>query len=518
VLAIAGVNVAALLLMRAATRRRELAVKVALGASAARLARQTVTESLLLGALAALLGAVLAYLLLGLIRWLAPAGVPRIDAAALDVRVLAFCAAVVLGWVLTLGTVPVWSQRRIDAARGGDLSSRGRPGTTGLRLFTMTQVAAAVIVAIGAGLLVRSFIQLQRIDRGFDSSHLTVISVLLPDARYPDPPRRVAFFEQLLPDLEAIPGVLSATPVHINPGSGSEGLSAPMWFEGQTLEESAKNPWATWEPVTPSYFRTFGIPIVEGRALTDADRADAAPVAVVSESVARKYWPGETALGKKVRLASEFPSVTVVGVARDHRYRELTKDWLTVYFPAAQFFFFAPTKLVVRTASKPAVVPAVRDRIHAREPAAAVTSVATMDALLSRELSRPRVALAVTTAFALVAIVLAAVGAYSVMSYDVTHRRHEFAIRSALGASPRHLLHAVLGDSAALGGAGVIAGVLIAVVVTRSLESLLFEVKPADPRAFLIGAASLLAVVIAAALFPARRAASTDPAAVLRME
>jgi predicted permease len=519
VLAVAGVNVAALLLMRAASRRRELAVRLALGASYSRLARQTVTESLLLGVMAALAGALLANVLLGVVRWLAPADVPRIEHAAIDHRVLAFCAAATLIWVATLGTVPVWIHRRVDVAPSGDLSSRGRPRTAGLRLFTVTQIAAAVVVAVGAGLLIRSFVELTRVDRGFDSTNLAVVSILLPDARYPDPPRRVAFFEQLLAEVAALPGVVAATPVHMNPGSGSEGLSAPMRFEGQTPEDSTKNPWASWDPVTPSYFRTLGVPIIEGRALTEADSADAAPVAVVSESIARRYWPGETAIGKRLRLASEFPWVTVVGVARDLRYRQLTKNWMTVYFPAAQFFFFAPTKLVVRTTSNPeALVPAIRDRIRAREPAAAVTSVTTMDALLARELSRPRVALAVTALFALVAIALAAVGAYSVMSYEVSSRGHELAVRSALGASPARLVGAVVRDSAVLASAGALAGVLAAVLVTRSLESSLHEVNPGDPRAFLVGAASLLAVVLLASFFPARRAARTDPAAVLRAE
>ena len=519
VLVVAGVNVAALLLIRAAGRRRELAVRIALGASRGRVARQMASESLLLGALAVVAGVLFARSFLGIVRWLAPADVPRIEHAALDLRVLGFCIAAVAAWVLTLGSAPVWAHRTGEPLRAGELSFRGRPRTAGLRLLTAAQIAAAVVVAIGAGLLVRSFLGLQSIDRGFDPRNLVAMSVLPPEGRYPDPAARVRFYAQLLPQVEAIPGVVAATPVHMRPGSGTEGLSAPMRFDGQTPEEAAANPWATWEPVTPSYFRTFGVAIVQGRALDDTDTAAAAPVAVVSESVARRYWPGENPIGKRLQLASEFPWVTVVGVARDLRYRELTKNWLTVYFPAAQFFFFGPTVLVVRAASDPgALVPAIRERIRSQEPNVVFNWFSTMEDLLGRELSRPRTAFTVTSLFALVAILLAAIGIYSVMAYEVTHRRHELALRSALGASPGRILRDVLARALGVAFAGAAVGLLTASIVTRSLQSLLYEVRPGDPLMFASGAGLLLLVVVLASSFPARRAAAADPAAVLRAE
>ena len=233
-------------------------------------------------------------------------------------------------------------------------------------LFTIAEIAAAVVVAIGAGLLVRTFTHLQAIDRGFNSNNLLVVSLLLPEGRQRDARALLAFYDQLLPRVEALPDVISASPIHMRPGTGTMGLSAPMLFEGQTPAEAKTNPWSTWEPVRPSYFGTLGIPIVRGRGFTAADRRDGAPVAIVSEAVARRYWPGQDPIGKRLQFVPtpEWPWVTVVGVVPDTRYRELTRSWMTVYFPADQFFYFQAASLVVRTASTPErLVPAIRELV-----------------------------------------------------------------------------------------------------------------------------------------------------------
>jgi putative ABC transport system permease protein len=511
---IAGVNVAALLLMRASDRRREMAVRIALGASRARLARQTITEGLLLAALSAASGIVLARLFLATLQLLAPGDMPRIERAAIDLPVAAFCALIALGWVIVLGTAPLWTPAREVA-----FSLKPARATRGLRVFTVVEIAAAVVVAIGAGLLVRTFVNLQGIDRGFRSANLAVVSLLLPEADYPDARARLAFFEDLLPRIRALPGVLNAAPVHLKPGTGTVGLSAPMIFEGQTREQAATNTWGSWEPTMPAFFETMGIPIVRGRAFTAADRADGAPVAIISESVARQYWPGQDPLGKRLQFISSMPQATVVGVAADVRYRELTKDWLTVYFPGSQFFFFAPSALVVRTAANAeALVPAIRDVVRQRGPHAAVQSVDTMDALLARELSRPRAALAVTTLFALIAIALAAVGVFGVLSYEMRQRQRELAVRSAIGASPAQIFRHVVLRSVAFGIIGAAAGVAVALGITGVMQALLYEVEPTDPLAFSAGAAVLLAIVLAASYLPAKRAATADPVTALRLE
>lgn len=522
VFVIAGVNIAALLLIRGANHRRELAVRIALGASHARLARQALAEGLWLGGFGALCGLVFARLFLAVVHGMAAANVPRIEQAALDTSVVGFGVVAALGWVLALGTAPIWSNRKLAITpgfRSSELSFRGVGRTSALRVLTIAEIASAVTVAIGAGLLVRSFIHLQAIDRGFEPNNLAVIPLLLPESRYPDPSARLAFYQRLLPHLTSIPGLMSAAPIHMRPGSGVAGLSAPMRFEGQTPEDAETNPWATFDPVTPSYFRTLGIPIVRGRGFTGADTRDAAPVAIVSEAVARRYWPGQEPLGKRLEFTSELPWFTVVGVAADLRYRELTKNWLTVYFPAGQFFFFSPGGLVVRIASAPAAfVPAIRQSIQTVDPHVAIHSVETMNTLLSRELSRPRTALAVAALFALMAVFLAAIGVYAVMSHEVVTRRHELAVRSALGASPARIFRAAVRRSLALGAAGAVIGVAVASMATRLLRALLFGVEPADPSTFLAGAGALVAVVLLASALPAVRAAATDPVTVLRAE
>ena len=522
VFAIGGVNVAALLLMRASDRSKELAVRVALGATRLRLARQTLTESLLLAAMGAAGGLALAAGFLRIARGLAPADVPRIAEAALDLRVLAFCMAAALAWVLAFGTAPVWSRRRISVPALGSsgLSSRGERGTRALRVFTIAEIAAALVVAVGAGLLVRSFVRLSGIDRGFESGQLEVVRINLPKLRYPDAASRLAFFEQLLPRVTAIPGVVAATTDHVGPGTGSTGLSAGMIFEGQTAEEAKKNPWAGWEPVTPSYFETMGIKVVRGRGVTRADSADGAPVAVVSEAVARRYWPGQDPVGKRLRLGPDFSWVTVVGVAADTRYRELTRDWLTVYFPAAQFFFFDPGCLVVRAKVAPT------DACSRRSAPPSAPRIRRRRWSPSRPWTRswprssrgPRTAVTVTGLFALMAVGLAWLGVYGVISYEVVQRRRELAVRSALGASPSRIFKAVVGRSLALGLAGIALGCVAASVLTRSLRSLLFEVVPGDPASFAAGGGLLLAAVLLAALVPARRAAAADPVIALRIE
>ena len=450
VFVIAGVNVAALLLMRASGRHAEVAVRVALGAGHGRLLRQTVTEGLVLGALGAVCGLLVARALLGVVQWLAPGDVPRIEHAALDLRVLGLLRRRCAGdgcWHserFRCGLIAASPVPRASSTRSGECAGRRDCSCS-----PIAEIAAAVVVAIGAGLLVRTFAHLQAIDRGFDSNNLLMVSLLLPEGRQRDPRAMLAFYDQLLPQVEALPGVISASPIHVGPGTGTMGLSAPMMFEGQTPEEARTNPWSTWEPVTsPRTSARSGFPSSAAAASPLPTAATARPVAIVSEAVAQRYWPGQDPLGKRLQFVAtpEWPWVTVVGVAADTRYRELTKSWMTVYFPADQFFYFQAASLVVRTASAPdALVPAILQRVRTLEPGATIESVATMDTLLARELSRPLTALTVTGVFALMAIVLAAVGVYGVMSYEVRQRRRELAVRSALGATAADIFWASSG-------------------------------------------------------------------------
>ena len=517
VLFVAGVNVAALLLMRASRQRREQAVRLALGATRLRLLRALAADSLVLGILATAAGIGLAFALLQLARWLDPGSLPRLADATIDARALLLMSGVSLFWVVTLGTAPAWASRSVNPARVGDLSSRNQPATRGLGLFTIAETAVALVVVIVAGLLLRSLVQLQSIDRGFEPENLAVIPVMTPEDRYKDAPSRVALYRDLLSRIEALPGVVSATTIHMNPGTGSGGLSSTPLFEGQSEDEAESNPWASFDAITPSYFPTIGVPILEGRNFQDSDRRDAEPVVIVSESIARRYWPGQNAIGKRLRFTKDSPWSTVVGVAGEMRYRELTRTWMAVYFPADQFFFYQPQAILVRTASSTAaVIPSVRSAIQAREPGMAVDAATTMDALLASDVARPRATFAVMLLFAAMTLVLAIVGVYGVLSYDVSQRRRELAVRSALGASPTRLFGSVAWRSVRLGAAGTSIGLATALVGARALEPLLFEVRPVDPMTFVTAAGVLLAAATLAAVAPGTRAARSAPADVMR--
>ena len=268
-----------------------------------------------------------------------------------------------------------------------------------------------------------------------------------------------------------------------------------------------------------SYLERMGIPIVRGRAFSDADGADAPPVAIVSESVAQRYWPGQDPIGRRLQFTPQFPWFTVVGVAADTRYRELTRDWLTVYFPAKQFFFFSPGAIVARTTGDPAsVYTELRRTIQRLEPEAAIRSSRTMEEVLAQETARPRTAVAVAMLFALIAICVAAVGVYGVFSYDLAQRAREIAVRSAVGASPRQIVGMTLRQSLLVGATGAAFGLSASAMLTRSLAAMLFEVTPLDGRTFAAAGAGLLAIVLVASLLPALRASRVSAATLLRAD
>ena len=422
-------------------------------------------------------------------------------------------------WVLAFGTAPAWQTR---AARlRGFLAQRSAepPRGTGRRLQAMAaaQIAFAVVVLVSAGLLTRSLWQLQSIDRGLATDGVVTTRMFLPWQRYRTPDQFRAFYDRAAEAVERLPGVISAAPFHLPPGTGTTGISSPFQFEGQTPDESAANEWANWDIATPRYFETMGIPIVRGRAFARTDTADAQRVAVVSESAAARYWPGEEPIGKRVRLGTRFEWTTVVGVAADLRYRELTNNWMTVYYPAAQSFHFQPGNLAVRTGRPPStLLPAVRDTIRAIEPAIPMEALTPMDELLAAELARPRLAVRISIAFGLVTLALIAVGLFGTVSFDAGQRRVEMAIRSALGASPCALRRLVAGRGLRIAAAGVVAGLVATAMGTRALAAVLFDVAPLDPVTLATVSGLLALLAVAACWLPARRAASTDPAEALR--
>ena len=295
-------------------------------------------------------------------------------------------------------------------------------------------------------------------------------------------------------------------------------MSSPFQFDGQTPDESSTNEWASWDMATPRYFETMGIPIVRGRAFARTDTADSQLVAIVSESAADRYWPGEDAIGKRVRISPRFEWTTVVGVAADLRYRELTNHWMTVYYPATQSFLVYEGYLAVRTENpQPALTGSIRDTIHAIDPSVPIHTLTPMDDLLGAELARPRLAMQVSIAYGLVTLVLITVGLYGTVSFDARQRRVEMAIRSALGASPRALRRLVAGRGLRLAALGGVTGLVASALGTRALAPVLFGIDPLDPLTLVTVSGGLAALVVAACWIPARRAASTNPSETFRI-
>ena len=516
---VAGANVAILLLMRAESRRVEMAVRSALGATRGQLLRQTVIEAAVLGVAGVGGALMLSRGLLALTNVVDPGQVPRIDEASLGLRVMAFTVAAMTAWVLVFGTAPAW-QTRVSRLRGF-LAQRSAAPARGagrrLQVMAAAQIAFAVVVLVSAGLLTRSLWQLQSIDRGIESDGVVTTRIFLPWQRYGTPDRVLAFYDRAMEAIERLPGVISAAPFHMPPGTATTGLSSPFQFEGQTPDESATNEWANWDIATPRYFETMGIPIVSGRAFTRTDTADAQRVAIVSESAADRYWPGQEPIGKRVRISPRFEWATVVGVAADLRYRELTSNWMTVYYPAAQSFHFDAANLAIRTARPPStLLSAVRDAIQAVEPAIPIDTLTPLDELLAAELARPRLAVRISVAFGLVTLALITVGLVGTVSFDARQRRVETAIRSALGASPHALRRLVAGRGLRIAAAGVITGLAATALGGHALAGLSADVPPLDPVTLAAVAGGLALLAVMACWIPARRAASTDPSEMLR--
>ena len=516
---VAGANVAILLLMRAESRRVEMAVRSALGATRGQLLRQTVIEALVLGVAGVGGALLLGRGLLALTSVIDPGQVPRIDEAALGPEVLALTVVAMTAWVLAFGTAPAW-QTRVRKLRGFLAHRSAEPSRgAGRRLQAMAaaQIAFAVVVLVSAGLLTRSLWQLQSIDRGLESDGVVTTRIYLPWQRYGTPDEVRAFHERAVEAVERLPGVISAAPFHLPPGTATSGLSSPFQFEGQTPDEAATNEWANWDIATPRYFETMGIPIVSGRAFARTDTAAAQRVAIVSESAAARYWPGEEPIGQRVRISPRFEWATVVGIAADLRYRELTNNWMTVYYPAAQSFHFAAGNLAIRTARPPAtLLSTVRNAIQAIEPAVPIDTLTPMDELLGAELARPRLAVRISVAFAVVTLVLITVGLFGTVSFDARQRRVEMAIRSALGASPHALRRLVAGRGLRMAAAGVVTGLVATALGARALGSVLFGVEPLDPVTLATVSGGLVLLAGLACWIPASRAASTDPSETLR--
>ena len=525
VLLIACVNVANLLLARSTVRQRELGLRTALGAARGRLLRQMLTESLLLSLFGGAAGLALAVAfhrgLLALVADRIP--VPRLDQVALDLPVIGFTLAIALGTGLVFGLLPAWlaSSSANDALREGGrhgASPRSRRMLGGLVVF---EIALSLVLLTGAGLLIRSFIRLQQVNPGFRADHVLTSRVVLPAARYPQPRDGTVFFDRAIAGIRALPGVRSAAGVSFLPmagpgiGTGFYRLDRPRPADGQVPATQVR-------PVTPEFFRTMGIPQRAGRDFTVADTAESPSVAIVSEGLARTFFPGEDAIGRRLFVSigsAEGMRPEIVGVVGDVRMSSLESETrAAVYIPHTQLSIGLMT-FVAHTAMEPeSLATSVAGVVHGIDPELPLAEVRSMDDVVGATIARPRTVSALLTVFALIALILAAVGVYGVMAYSVSQRTREIGVRMALGATADAIFRMVLGQALRLVALGVAGGLIAAALLTRLLGALLFQTEPLDPLTFAATALVLIAVAAIASFVPALRGTRITPTEALRTE
>ncbi len=523
VLLIACANVANLLLTRATARTGELALRTALGASRGAMVRQLLAESAILGAIGGGLGLTLTYWAMVVLRSLRPASLPRLADVEVDPTVLGFTVAVSIATVLIFGLAPALRASRVDpqaALQQGSRTGAGRDRRRTRDALVFAEIALSVVLLVGAGLLTRSFLELQQVRPGYDASDVLTFQVYLPQGRYDTGPSRLQFYRGLEERLLSLPGVTSVAQVNKLPLSGS-GTLQPFAFN----EETARN----WESVTAdertvseTYFDAVDAELMAGRAFTRQDDADAPPVAIVDETLARMAWPGEDAVGKRLQVqptGSENPFVEVVGVVRHQRINDLARATLPqIYWPVGQSPAFS-LAFVVESAGDPAgLAAAVRRTVAEMDKDLPVARLEPMSRYVEDGRGQARFSLILMAALGGIALLLAAVGVFGVISYSVGQRTREFGIRLALGEDPRHTRMSVVLGGMRLVGLSIATGLVAALIGGRWMAGLLYGVRPTDPVTF-GGIALLLAgVALLACYLPARRATRVDPALALRGE
>jgi putative ABC transport system permease protein len=522
-LLMACVNVANLLLARGTARRKEFALRAALGASRGRIVSQLLSESLLLALAGGLLGLLLALGAVNVLAHTTAAGVPRLAEARLDFRLFAFATGISMATGILFGIVP--ALRDSGASLGSILNEGGRGGTAGrsgrvIRNTLVTaEIALAVIVLIGAGLLVRSFVQLRSLNPGFQPAGILTARVPLSGGRNSAPERRIAFFQQLTARLAALPGVRAVGAVNGVPLSGL-GAGSPFAVDGRPAPSAEQRPTAIWRSVTPAYFQTMAIPLLAGRTFTDSDNQQAPPAILINQTLARRFWPGTSAIGGHIAIDQNAGRVAeIVGVVGDVKPDRIDgEEWPTIYSPYPQAPVSAMT-LTVRTMGTPmALASSLLREIHQLDPDQPVAEVRPMEEVVDQAVAAARFNTQLLGVFACVAFLLAAVGIYGVISYDVTERTNEIGIRMALGAQPADVLKLVMGQGARLAVYGIAAGLLGAAALTRLMGAMLFGVSPTDARTFALISILLAIVALGASYLPSRRAMALDPVTALRHE
>jgi predicted permease len=521
VLLIACANLANLLLARSYARRRELELRAALGAGRERLVRQLVTESLLVALLGGAFGVLVAVASVPLLARLIPMSMPLTDTPSVDVPALVVAACLTLVTGIAFGVLPALrssSTSSFDALREG-VRGGGLRGVRTRSALVVIEVAACVVLLVWAGLLMRALHRLDSLDPGFQSEHVLTVQTALPRPKYNSAALRQHYFDSVLAQVRALPGVKSAAFISFLPMTMGGGIF-PVGLPGQPAMMT-NGRIASMRFATPSYFGTLGIPLRRGRDLQQTDTLSQPLVAVVSESFVRRYFPDQDIVGKQFEFA--YATRTIVGVVGDVRVRGPEQgSEPQVYLPSTQledqsFPFFTPKDLAIRSdASTEALLPMVRSIVRSADPEQPVSNIRTMSQIVERQTESRTVQVRVLAAFAVIALVLAAVGIHGLLAFTVAQRRHEIGVRMALGAEPERIVSGILKQSAVLALCGVVPGVAIGYAGGRAMESLLVGVTPADGLTFAVAAALCAAVTLAGSWTPAVRAVRVSPASVFR--
>jgi len=528
VLLIACVNVANLLLERAIIRQREINVRLALGAGRWRITRQLLTESVMLSGLGGVVGAALAVWGTNLIVALSPEGITRIAETRLDARVLAFTALVSLATGVAFGLAPALIISRTNLAEALKEGGRGASGGANTNrtrsLLVVVEIALALVLLIGAGLLIRSLVRLQQVPVGFDPRNMLTFNVAMSGASATAPPQIADFYRQLTDRVKALPGVINASVVFQLPLGGSGG-STGLTIEGQPVGPG-NHSFGIIHSVGREYFRTMGIPLVKGREFTERDDLNSAPVLIINEALARKHFPNEDPLGKRIAPGFSTIPVTeengmreVVGVVADVKHQNLQGPAQPeIYFAQAQMPLSAMTVVARATSDPRGLVNAARDVVHSLDKNAPVYGVWTLEEILGRSVATPRFNTLLLGLFAAAALILTAVGIYGVISCSVSQSTHEIGIRVALGAQASDVIKLIVGQGMTLTLVGVVIGLVAAYGLTRLMSNLLYAVTVTDPLTFILVPLLLAAVAWLACYLPARRATKVDPMVALRNE
>jgi len=547
VLLVACVNVASLMLARTAAREREMAIRASLGASRARIVRQMVVECLPLSLAGGAMGVLLALWVIDLLEVLLPASLPRHNEIGVNGRVLIFTFALALGASLLFGLLPALQTVKADLRASLSESGRGGSRQGSLRrALVVSEIALALVLLAGAGLMVRSFVKLRQVDVGFTERNVLTMSVPLPDSKYPSPdanndlqtPAGLAFYEQLIARVEALPGVKAATVGTTLPLGVGRGWSKYFIIEDRPTPASIDQvPSVNYALISHDYFRTLGIKVRRGRSFTAQDKENSQPVVIINETLQRRFFPNEDSIGKTIRMGpptnlvsrdaqtqeNRFARRVIVGVTADVKSGGLDQPVSPlVYAPLPQHVregFSNTLALAARTEVAPeSLTGAIREQVRALDQDQPIDNVRTMGELLDRSLSQSKFNLLLLSLFAVVALLLAAIGIYGVMSYSVTQRTREIGVRMALGAQPGDVLRSVIKQGATLVLIGVTIGVAAAWALTRLMATMLFETRATDPATFALIALLLAGIALVACWIPARRAAKVDPIVALRCE